>query len=281
MGGYDIFKTVYNVTDTSWSEPENMGYPINTSDRDSYYVLSASGEHGYYSSGKAGGQGLQDIYMVTPGILNYKPVLLVVKGMVTAKGQPVEAHVVVSSVSDGEIFSLAASNSVDGKYLVSLKEGDDYKLAFSSKGYPDKVFEVKGKELQGYTEEIINVDFSDTTKTIASTHTQDSVVKKTTQPIKEQSAVGLYFRVQIAAYEHPQNYDAPPKLLALGKVERLELTDGIYRITIGGDFNTFAAAEEFLKTVRQAGQIDGFITAVYQGKRVYLDDLTKQGVLKK
>ena len=135
--------------------------------------------------------------------------------------------------------------------------------------------------MQGYTEEIINVDFSDTTKTIASTPTQDTVVKKTTQPIKEQSAVGLYFRVQIAAYEHPQNYDAPPKLLALGKVERLELTDGIYRITIGGDFNTFAAAEEFLKTVRLAGQTDGFITAVYQSKRVYLDDLTKQGVLKK
>jgi hypothetical protein len=281
MGNYDVFKTVYNPADTMWSEPENMGYPINTPDRDSYYVLSASGERGYYSSGRLGGQGLQDIYMVTPGILNYKPVLLVVKGLVTAKGQPVEANVVALANSADEPFSTVASNSADGKYLVSLKEGDNYKLAFSLKGYPDKVFEVKGKELQGYTEEIINVDFSDTTKTIASTPTQDTVVKKTTQPIKEQSAVGLYFRVQIAAYEHPQNYDAPPKLLALGKVERLELTDGIYRITIGGDFNTFAAAEEFLKTVRQAGQTDGFITAVYQGKRVYLDDLTKQGVLKK
>jgi WD40 repeat protein len=280
MGNYDIFKTIYNPADTSWSEPENMGYPINTPDRDSYYVLSASGERGYYSSGKAGGQGLQDIYIVTPGILNYKPVLLVVKGLVTAKGQPAEANIVVSTASDAEIFSLAASNSVDGKYLVSLKEGDNYKLIFSLKGHPDKIFDVKGKDMQGYTEEIINVDFSDTIL-VASTPAPDSTVKKTTQPIKEQSAEGLYFRIQIAAYEHPQNYDAPPKLLELGKVERLELADGIYRITLGGDFNTFAAAEEFLKTVRKAGQADGFITAVYQGKRVYLDDLTKQGVLKK
>lgn len=282
MGNYDIFKTNYNLKDTSWSEPENMGYPINTPDRDSYYVLSASGERGYYSSGKAGGQGLQDMYMVTPGILNYKPVLLVVKGVVTSKGQPVEANIVVSTTGDGEIFSLAASNSADGKYLVSLKEGEDYKMTFSLKNYPDKIFDVKGKNLQGYTEEIINVEFSDTTKTVANAPIQDSTfVKKTTLSIKEQSAEGLYFRIQIAAYEHPQNYDVPPKLKDMGKIERLELADGIYRITIGGDFNTFAAAEEFLKTVRQAGQTDGFITAVYKGKRVYLDDLTKQGVLKK
>jgi hypothetical protein len=280
MGNYDIFKTIYNPKDTSWSEPENVGYPINTPDRDSYYVLSAGGERGYYSSGKAGGYGLQDMYRVTPGILNYKPVLLVVKGMVTAKGQPVEANVVALANNADEPFSTAASNSVDGKYLLSLKEGNDYKIAFSLKGYPDKVFDVKGKNLQGYTQEIINVDFSDTTKPIASNPVQDTAVKKTT-PIKQQSAEGLYFRVQIAAYEHPQNYDAPPKLIELGKVERLELADGIYRITIGGDFNTFAAAEDFLKKVRQAGQTDGFITAVYKGKRVYLDDLTKLGVLHK
>jgi len=280
MGNYDIFKTIYNPKDTSWSEPENVGYPINTPDRDSYYVLSAGGERGYYSSGKAGGYGLQDMYRVTPGILNYKPVLLVVKGMVTAKGQPVEANVVALANNADEPFSTAASNSVDGKYLLSLKEGNDYKIAFSLKGYPDKVFDVKGKNLQGYTQEIINVDFSDTTKPIASNPVQDTAVKETT-PIKQQSAEGLYFRVQIAAYEHPQNYDAPPKLIELGKVERLELADGIYRITIGGDFNTFAAAEDFLKKVRQAGQTDGFITAVYKGKRVYLDDLTKLGVLHK
>ena len=282
MGNYDIFKTIYNPTDTSWGEPENMGYPINTPDRDSYYVLSASGERGYYSSGKQGGQGLQDIYLVTPGIINYKPVLLVVKGTVTAKGQPVEVNVVVSTASDAEIFSLAASNSADGKYLVGLKEGNDYKLTFSLKNYPDKIFDIKGKNLQGYTEEIINVDFSDTTKIVVNAPIEDSTsVKKTTLSIKEQSAEGLYFRIQIAAYEHPQNYDVPPKLMDMGKVERLELADGIYRITIGGDFNTFAAAEDFLKKVRQAGQKDSFITGVYKGKRAYLDELVKQGVLKK
>ena len=277
MGGYDIFKTVYNVTDTSWSEPENMGYPINTSDRDSYYVLSASGEHGYYSSGKAGGQGLQDIYIVSPGILNYKPVLMVVKGIVTIKGQPVEASVVSLANSADEPYSMSTSNSVDGKYLATLKEGDDYRVYFSLKGYPDKVFNVSAKNLQGYAEQVINVDFADTTHNTQ----KDTTVKKQGLSIKEQTAVGLYYRIQIAAYEHPQNYEASDKLKDLGKVDKLELADGIYRITIGGDFNTFAAAEEFLKNVRQAGQTDGFITAVYQGKRVYLDDLAKQGVLKK
>ena len=279
MGNYDVFKTIYNEADTTWSEPENMGYPINTPDRDSYYVLSASGEHGYYSSGKAGGQGLQDIYMISPGITNYKPVLMVVKGMITLSGQPVEANVTALANSADEPYSTSTSNSVDGKYLVSLKQGDDYRVYFSMKGHPDKVFTVQAKNLQGYAEQVIIVDFADTTHAAKINH-DSAGTKKTTLSIKEQTAEGLYFRIQIAAYEHPQNYTVSEKLKDLGKVEKLELEDGIFRITIGGDFSTLATAEEYLKKVRQAGQADSFITAVYKGKRVYLDDLVKQGVLK-
>jgi outer membrane protein OmpA-like peptidoglycan-associated protein len=64
MGGYDIFKSTLNEKG-QWSEPENLGWPINTPDDDVYFVLSASGQHGYYSSDQAGGLGGKDIYRVT------------------------------------------------------------------------------------------------------------------------------------------------------------------------------------------------------------------------
>ena len=65
MGGYDIFKTVFDSTRNQWIEPINMGYPINSADNDIYFVLSGDGSHGYYASSKDEGVGEKDIYMIT------------------------------------------------------------------------------------------------------------------------------------------------------------------------------------------------------------------------
>ncbi len=63
MGGYDIFKSVYS--NGHWSDPENLGYPINTPDDDVFFSISASGKHGYYSSVRKEGHGENDLYMIT------------------------------------------------------------------------------------------------------------------------------------------------------------------------------------------------------------------------
>lgn len=63
MGGYDIFKSTYE--DGKWSAPVNLGYPVNTTDDDIYYVESGDGVHGYYASVRNDGHGEKDIYMVT------------------------------------------------------------------------------------------------------------------------------------------------------------------------------------------------------------------------
>ncbi len=65
MGGYDIFKTTYNELTDEWSEPENMGYPLNTPDDDVYYVATKDGQRAYYASVKDDGLGYADIYMIS------------------------------------------------------------------------------------------------------------------------------------------------------------------------------------------------------------------------
>ncbi len=67
MGGYDIYKTT--LDNGKWSKPENLGYPVNTTDDDIYYVESGDGLHGYYSSVRSNGSGEKDLYMIT----NKKP----------------------------------------------------------------------------------------------------------------------------------------------------------------------------------------------------------------
>lgn len=64
IGGWDIFVTEYVEDENRWLAPLNMGYPVNTPDDDIYFVLSADGRTGYYSSGKEGGYGEKDIYTI-------------------------------------------------------------------------------------------------------------------------------------------------------------------------------------------------------------------------
>jgi outer membrane protein OmpA-like peptidoglycan-associated protein len=64
IGGYDIFKSTITATG-QWSEPENLGWPINTPDDDVYFVMGASGQHAYYSTEQPDGLGGRDIYRVT------------------------------------------------------------------------------------------------------------------------------------------------------------------------------------------------------------------------
>lgn len=62
MGGYDFFTAV--TTDSGWTSPVNLGYPINSVDDDIFFVTTPDGKRAYFSSFKAGGQGEKDIYML-------------------------------------------------------------------------------------------------------------------------------------------------------------------------------------------------------------------------
>jgi len=282
MGGYDIFRTKLNITDSSWTTPENLGYPINSPDRDSYYVLSADGKHGYYASSEDDGEGLQDIFMVTPGMPGFEPVLALVKGIVTLNNKPIEAQLKVEVEGRNIVYANVRSNSEKGNYLVNLTPGDNYKLIFKYGNLPDREFRVEAANLNSFMERVINVNFdslppapvvakTDTAKTVAPPPTEDKF-----KP--DERVEGLYFRVQIAAYRKPQNYSGR-HLTGLGKIEKLYLNDGIYRITIGGNFYTLPKAQFHRAKVKSAGQRDVFITAVYKGKRVYLEELYKMGLI--
>lgn len=165
MGGYDIFKSEFK--DGKWSEPENIGYPINTTDDDVFFSISASGLHGYYSSAMPGGYGGQDLYMVTilgaarPAIDNTEDNLLasltspvsetVIESVVEIKSnqltllkgtivddktsEPLKATIELTDNSKNEVIASFESNSATGKYLVSLPSGVNYGIAVKSEGY--------------------------------------------------------------------------------------------------------------------------------------------------
>lgn len=62
-GGYDVYKT-HMDENGKWTDPENLGQPINTPGDDIYFALNPNSSKGYYSSSRPGGYGDMDIYNV-------------------------------------------------------------------------------------------------------------------------------------------------------------------------------------------------------------------------
>ncbi|MGZ4034917.1 MAG: hypothetical protein ACXVP4_08650, partial [Bacteroidia bacterium] len=150
IGGYDIMYS--SIKDGRWSEPTNMGYPINTTEDERFYVLTADGEHGYYSSDMKGGYGQQDIYTVTPGFFGEKPVLALVVGTVFANDKAVDATIKISNVETGVEQGTYHSNSSSGKYLIALTPGNNYKVAIEVEGFDSQIQYVNVKSLETYVQ---------------------------------------------------------------------------------------------------------------------------------
>src|SRR5690606_16596292 len=60
LGDADIFKST--LEGGKWTRPENLGYPVNTSAYEAFFVLSPTGDIGYFTSRRKDGQSDSDIY---------------------------------------------------------------------------------------------------------------------------------------------------------------------------------------------------------------------------
>ncbi len=134
MGGYDIFKSVRNH-DGTWSEPQNIGYPINSTGDDVYFVLSADGHYGFYASDKEGGFGKQDIYSLKMD-KDLTTQLELLKGEVRDEaGKAMEADIIVTDNRTQKVVSKFKSNSENGRFLISLPCGENYGIHIEKEGY--------------------------------------------------------------------------------------------------------------------------------------------------
>lgn len=166
MGGYDIFMSQMD-DNGNWTEPVNLGYPINSPDNDLCFVISANGRHGYCSSARTEGFGGLDIYRMTflgpekPYTLSgednlisarSQPVsdmvmeasvelvtirLTIVKGIVrdAISNEPISANIDIIDNEKNEVIFTSQTNSATGKFLVSLPSGKNYGLAVKADNY--------------------------------------------------------------------------------------------------------------------------------------------------
>jgi hypothetical protein len=210
------------------------------------------------------------------------PAVFMLSGIVTVDDKPVEAKIKIDITDKNIVFREFTSNSAKGNYLVNLPPGANYKVTYSYNGFASQDITIEALTLNSYTEKVVNINFTIPKDTLSKV---DSLLAKTdtvkSEAVSKETVLsveGLEFKVQIAAYNLPKNYKYG-HLKGLGTIEKLVLDDGITRFTIGGAFKTLDAASEHKGKVRTAGQKDAFVTAIYNGKRVYLEDLEKLGLI--
>jgi outer membrane protein OmpA-like peptidoglycan-associated protein/tetratricopeptide (TPR) repeat protein len=130
MGGHDVYKSSFNPKTGEWSEPENLGYPVNTPDHDLYFIVSRDSKRAYYSSFREDGMGYQDIYMITipEGLKNPEPVVAEnippKKIDTTATAQVKKEPVIENTVTKKEPEPDPKKEIVPLRYVVSIVDAD-------------------------------------------------------------------------------------------------------------------------------------------------------------
>lgn len=136
MGGYDIFKTVLNDSTKAWSEPENIGYPINTADDNLYFSLSGQGKYAYISALRPEGFGDLDIYKV-----NFKEVMhnnyqTIIRGNLLRTDSTIinSATITCTNKENNNLMGTYLPNISSGVFVIPLLPGT-YNISIESNGF--------------------------------------------------------------------------------------------------------------------------------------------------
>lgn len=131
IGGADIYKvTRKDDTWLNWTDPVNVGRPLNTRAFDSYMSIDGAGMVFTAQSGSTVDGGNLDIFW-----LNERPVKIELKGVITNEKTQEAITATIMIKKDGQPLDTLNSGSGAGSYETKLQEEGDYTLDVSAEGY--------------------------------------------------------------------------------------------------------------------------------------------------
>ncbi len=134
MGGLDLFVT-RKQSDTTWSVPANLGYPINTYRDEDGLIVNARGTTAYYSSDRNTDTG-RDIYTFAL----YPEVRPIPSSYITgtildeSNGRAIPANFQLIDLERNEVI-MHTNADARGEYMVCIPSNRNYGLFASAEGY--------------------------------------------------------------------------------------------------------------------------------------------------
>lgn len=136
MGGMDLYMS-RKLDDNTWSDPVNLGYPLNTFKNDISILISPKGDKGYFSSDREGGYGDLDLYSFNVD-KKFKPLpITFIKGkIIDAESKlPLFAFFQLTDLKKGNIISQMQSKLENGEFLITVPKNIDFALHAEKEGY--------------------------------------------------------------------------------------------------------------------------------------------------
>jgi len=149
MGGFDIYYA--NYIEGKWSEPVNLGYPINNHQDQVSLFITADGRKAYYAGGKHQGSHYYNSYLyefdIPQGLLAI-PASEVIRIRVLDEQtkQPLPAHITVHEWPVDNVQQSLVVDQADGETMVVIHEGKEYSIYIQQAGYVFESIQVNYKE---------------------------------------------------------------------------------------------------------------------------------------
>jgi outer membrane protein OmpA-like peptidoglycan-associated protein/tetratricopeptide (TPR) repeat protein len=134
MGGFDIFMS--KRVDTTWSEPRNIGYPINTVAEQVGLFITASGKNAYYTDDNKG-KSMLYTFAIPEHLKSEIVPTMYAKGKVFDKktGKPQSSSIELYDLNTQSKVSEYTSDASSGEFLAVLNKGSEYAFYVSKPGY--------------------------------------------------------------------------------------------------------------------------------------------------
>ena len=143
MGGYDIFRSSRGKNG-SWSKPENLGYPINSTGNDVFLHPVHNGLAAYQARLEKDSRGRYDIFYMDIYSATH-PRIYQVSGSVRAgdgRAEPGSIRLVLTDEATGDTLRKKVHVAGDGSIRVELPQGE-YRFHASAPGYPTAIMPLR------------------------------------------------------------------------------------------------------------------------------------------
>ncbi len=162
MGGFDIFSSIHDETNNTWSTAKNIGYPINTADEDIYFTLSGDGSKAYFSSYRGDTYGEKDIYVLSRP--NSSPTQFLFRMELERPEDlvgPVAAKIYLRNKATNAVDSVVTDDIFSGHQTITMEFDSDYDLEIYADGYAGAVHPVRVDHRADIFEYVMNVELQE------------------------------------------------------------------------------------------------------------------------
>ncbi len=255
MGDQDIFMSWLD-DEGNWSDPINLGPPVNTAFRELGFFLSADGKTGYFSSERPEGYGKLDIYKFQLTEQLYSQPITFLEGLVldSALNMPVRASVEFADRPPIEV-------GPDGRFFLCIPAGDSLNLSVNKKyfhPYQNLFLVPEWDNKQFYTIEILLKSTFSFPPPEAEVRDTSSVLRRKSPVVKDHAHTIFFdFDKTTIDIEELGRLDAFLKPLKGKNIQRIEVIG--YADDIGTDVYNLKLSEERAKQTALAVRDNGLI----------------------